>query len=261
MGPVMQKISIPYAYNIGKLVQPLYAIVPNTSLGDNRQVLTAAQHAIFQLVYGSVYSPVLVSSPIKAYVFLEVVRGLVEDPDDTRLMDFPTLWAVHQALQDFETAFSAEMEVGAVFLVTPKRGYNIRDLVDQGEITFPLELTTKVPEAVKDLRAAARCIAFELPTAAAFHLHRVNESVLLKYWNAVTKGAPLPENRNIGQYLTGLKKRKKGSPKVKAALRDLKDLHRNPVLHPEDTLETIDEAIALLNHVHTVVVHMLKAIP
>lgn len=48
---------------------------------------------------------------------------------------------------------------------------------------------------------------------------------------------------------------------MKAALKDLKDLHRNPLIHPEHTLESPDEAIALMNGVHTVMVYMLKEIP
>jgi hypothetical protein len=48
---------------------------------------------------------------------------------------------------------------------------------------------------------------------------------------------------------------------VKAALRDLKNLHRNPLIHPDHSLESADEAIALMNGIHTVMVYMLKEIP
>ena len=257
----MQPISIPYAYNVGKLVQQMNQLKPNNKLGVTRWQLASAQNAIYQLLHQSVYRPVLVTCRNAGETFLVAVKALVDDPDDERILDFMAIWQVQNALQQFETVFSAEMDVGAVFLVTPKRGYNIRDLVDHGEVIFPIELLTKVPEAIKDIQSAARCIAFELPTAAAFHMHRANEAVMLKYWDAITNGAARPKNRNIGIFLEKLDKLKKGDAKVKAALRDLKDLHRNPVLHPEDTLETIDEAIALMNNVHTAVVHMLKTMP
>ena len=68
-------------------------------------------------------------------------------------------------------------------------------------------------------------------------------------------------NRNIGDYLSKLKELKKGDAKVLAALKDLKDLHRNPFVHPEHSLENADEAIALLGGVQAVIIPMLKEIP
>lgn len=111
-----------------------------------------------------------------------------------------------------------------------------------------------------DLQQATKCIAFEVSTAAGFHLHRANEAVLRKYWDAVTNGATRPATRNMGDYLAAMDKKKVGDEKVKAALRHLKDFHRNPLIHPEDVL-TADEAIALMNGVHTVMVQMLRDIP
>jgi hypothetical protein len=112
-----------------------------------------------------------------------------------------------------------------------------------------------------DLEQATRCIAFELFTAAGFHLHRANEAVLRRYWDAVTNGATRPASRNMRDYLNELNKLKAGDAKVKATLKDLKDLHRNPLIHPEQTLENVDDAIALMNGVHTAVPNMLKQMP
>lgn len=50
-----------------------------------------------------------------------------------------------------------------------------------------------------------------------------------------------------------LNKLNAGDAKVKAALKDLKDLHRNPLIHPEQALENVDDAITLMNGVHTAV--------
>jgi hypothetical protein len=59
----------------------------------------------------------------------------------------------------------------------------------------------------------------------------------------------------MGDYLNEMNQKKIGDEKVKAALKDLKDLHRNPLIHPEHSLESADEAIALMNGVHTVMVY------
>ena len=133
-------------------------------------------------------------------------------------------------------------------------------LIERGALCFPFEVIFKVPEAIPDLEQATRCLAYELPTAAGFHLHRANEAVLRKYWDAVTTNATRPPSRNMGDYLNEMDQRNVGDPKVKSALKDLKDLHRNPLIHPEDSL-SMDEAVALLSGIYTVMVHMLKAMP
>jgi hypothetical protein len=108
---------------------------------------------------------------------------------------------------------------------------------------------------------SGKCIAFELPTAAGFHLHRANESILHRYYDAVTGGNPRPTGRNIGDYLAKLREYNVGDARLLTALTDLKDMHRNPLIHPDQTLENIDEAIGLLGSIHNAVVYMLKAIP
>ena len=110
-----------------------------------------------------------------------------------------------------------------------KRGYDVEELVSQGEGLFPDDLPNKVPEAVSDIQQATKCLAFELPTACGFH-RRLLKSVIRRYFDAVTGGAERPANRNIGDYLSKMKELGKGDAKVMAALKDLKDLHRNPLV-------------------------------
>jgi hypothetical protein len=126
---------------------------------------------------------------------------------------------------------------------------------------FPADLSPKVPEAIDDFQQATKCLAFELPTACGFHLHRGTESVLHRYWDAVTGGKDRPRNRNIGDYLAALDQQNLGDARLKSSLRDLKDLHRNPLIHPEHSLKSVDDAISLFGIVRTVVTEMLKAIP
>jgi hypothetical protein len=160
----------------------------------------------------------------------------------------------------FETVLLAEMATSHLYLVEPKGGYDLRQLTESGWVIFPPVLIEKVPEAIQDAKEAARCLAFALPTAAAFHLHRLHELVLRRYYDTVTSGAPRPANRNIGAYIDAMKNAHFKDPKVYSALANLKDFHRNPVLHPDDRLEDVQEAIALLGSINTVITYMLKAI-
>jgi len=90
-----------------------------------------------------------------------------------------------------------------------------------------------VPEAIPDVKEGARCLAYGLPTAAGFHVFRAVESVLRKYHAHVTEGKAPQNMRNMGVYIKSLETSGKGDPKVIAALKQMKDLHRNPVSHPE----------------------------
>jgi hypothetical protein len=155
----------------------------------------------------------------------------------------------------------AELETLNAHFVTQKRGYDSMALIGYAEVIFPADLPSKVPDAVPDIREAGKCIAFELPTAAGFHLHRANEAIMHRYYDVVSGDKPRPKNRNIGGYLAAMTEGKFGDQRLLTALKDLNDLHRNPLIHPDQSLESIDDAIALMNAIHTAAVFMLKSIP
>ena len=147
-----------------------------------------------------------------------------------------------------------------LYLVGKKGGYNVPALIDDGALFFPAELAQKVPKAISDIKQGARCIAFELPTAAGYHFHRANEAVLRKYWDAVTGGAPRPSTPSAGIYVKQMRDKKLGDPLVLASLADLVKLRRNPLAHPDETLNSVNDAIAVMNAVHTAITEMLKEI-
>lgn len=201
------------------------------------------------------------SSRESAENLLSTLRRISMREDQEGVFGFDDYFGLFNALNTFKANFNAETSIADTYVVTPKRGYDTVSLIQSGEILFPADLPAKVPEAILDVREATRCIAFELPTAAAFHLFRAVEAVLYRYYDTVTNGKPRPKSRNMGDFINALETIDAGEKRVRSALRDLKDLHRNPLVHPEHSLSTIDEAVALLGGVQSVVVHMLAAIP
>jgi hypothetical protein len=170
-------------------------------------------------------------------------------------------FALKDSLREFETIMAAEMAVADSYLVAKKRGFDTFVLIEGGEQLFPPSLQEKVPEAVADVKAGARCLAFELFTASGYHFHRANEAVVRKYYDAIAGGKERPKSQNMGDYLNAMKTQKLGDEKVLAALWALKDLHRNPLAHPEHSIANADDAIALLGSINAAVVYMLAAIP
>ncbi|MGH1445760.1 MAG: hypothetical protein ACRBBO_06910 [Cognatishimia sp.] len=170
-----------------------------------------------------------------------------------------------RALDKFEAVLQGDLSTGNFYAVLPKGAYDTTTLTTDGVKALPAGLELKCPGTEFDANEAAKCLAFELWTACAFHLYRIVEAVLAKYWSQVSNGAEHPDNRAMGKYLQLMENTPKdqpalGSPEVRAALRDMKNLHRNPLIHPEKTINSEDEAIALLHAVYSVVNHMLTEI-
>jgi hypothetical protein len=158
------------------------------------------------------------------------------------------------------TVIVAELAVADAYFVSRKAGYDTYTLISNAEAVFPADLPIKVPNAIPDIREAGKCLAYELGTAAGLHALRAMEAVLRKYWETITGGKPHPSQRNIGLYLQKMEKLGVGNSKVIAALKQIKDLHRNPLMHPEETLN-LEDAIGIFGIVRSAMGGMLKEIP
>lgn len=261
-----------YLYQVGSQIHPLSEFKADTGVGgkfttynDAFLPLLFAEASLEPLIHRSVFrlrtsvqAGNALSSAIKA---LKAKIDSLKADERSQGLDFIEAYSVTNSLTAFEAVLGAELALIPLYVVTQKAGFDTAILIDAGTVCFPEDIWKKAPECASDLAQGTRCIAFELPTAAGFHLHRANEAVLRRYWDAVANGAPRPTSRNMGDYLVGMDKGSFGDPKVKAALRHLKDFHRNPLVHPEHTIQSTDEAIALMNSIHTVIVNMLREIP
>jgi hypothetical protein len=252
-----------YLYSVGSSIHPLAEINKNTKFGDILFPLLIADGTLEPFLQRSVFK--IKTSLATGINLLTTIRTLKESAEDSNKSNEEigvyNAYLLSKELSAFETLLAAELGLTDIYLVSKKRGYDTSDLINNGTVLFPDDLLLKVPDSKLDIEQGARCLAFELPTASGFHFHRANESVLHRYYDAVTGGKPRPAGRSIGDYLAELKKYGVGEAIVLSSLKDLKDLHRNPLIHPEHTLENIDQAIALLGIIQSVIVHMLKVIP
>lgn len=248
-----------YLYSLGYAIHPLSELRADADFKQWLIPLYFAQSSLEGLLGNSVYQ--LRTSQTAGRKLMGVLQELTKDPNREENIGFYEAYQVTTGVTEFEHVLTAEFGISNLYLVQKMRGYDTTEFIQNGVVTFPPDLSVKVPEAVSDLNQATKCIAFDLPTAAGFHLHRANESVLHRWYDAVTNNAARPTNRNIGDYLAALQSKNVGKPKILSALKDLKDLHRNPLIHPEESLESMDEAIALMGSIHAVVTVMLRDIP
>lgn len=172
-------------------------------------------------------------------LFGALAATLHTNPKDAPV-ESTTIARFNAELKRFEEAFTRECRHLDVFAVTPKGLYNTRALIERAETKFPPNLVKVMPEkTIHDLQEAGRSLAFNLPTACAFHICRATEALMLAYYEALTGNAwPFPR-RVWATYNDQL--RISGAP---AAITDrLNEIRsdRNSYAHPEITV-SLDEA-------------------
>jgi hypothetical protein len=159
---------------------------------------------------------------------------------------------------DFQVVLNDEMAEVNIFFVNTHRAYNMRILIEQGEnllspITLDL-LGSSKPEVIKDIREAARSLAFDFSTAVGFHLYRAIEAIIVENYFPVLGVLPTDyeKNPNLGCYIKILEKNGIDN-KITVLLAHIKDRYRNPINHPdefwniEDANNAIGSAISLID--------------
>jgi hypothetical protein len=258
--PVL-RISLPYIYTLALELEPLAKSREwvGKKLSDVLVDLWGAHSATSTLLNNSVFAPTLRSCRESGTNLIAAIDRL-NNEDWNIAIEFKHIYSVAAAFDQFKVALLAELGVLPSYFVTQKEGYDTLTLLDWGERLFPASLSSKVPEAIFDAKEAAKAMAFELPTACAFHVFRATEAVLRRYYTEVTGGNAPPKVRNIGVYIHAMRKEECGDEKILSALKQMTNLHRNPIIHPEAAL-TLNEAISILGIARSAIDAMLSQLP
>jgi hypothetical protein len=258
----MIRISLPYIFGLAAQLEPLESLPTDKPVpfGSLIVELYGAQAALTTLVESSIFAPYLRASRALSQQLLKAINDETSQSDFDRQVSQFSLWSIRNAYGQYKTALLAELGALNSYFVTAKGGFDMYTLLMSGENLFPTDLASKVPEAIVDAREAAKALCYDVPTACGFHTFRATESVLRRYYTHMTGGTPQPKVRNIGVYLNALKQANKGDPKILASLKQMTDLHRNPLIHPEVILTT-DEAIATLGIAQSVITAILAVLP
>lgn len=146
------------------------------------------------------------------------------------------------------------------YLVARKESYDVELLVDFGTALFPPALLQKAPETERDAIQVGKALAFEVATGCGFHVFRVMEAVVKRYWDEVSSGAKRPKLQTLGNYAAEMEKRNIGDEKVVESVKQMTRLHRNPIIHP-DVILTVEEAIGIVGMARSVIGAMLAVLP
>jgi len=264
----MDKIDAGYLYELGHTIRSFRSIEQGNTVHKWQAWASCVsiRKAAHDFTEYSVFSSGLRTCRLYGQRFVADLSALIERMEET---DWPNqqdvgpldLMDTMRSFSAFETVMIAELQSLPIFLVPPRGAFDNNSLIEAGHLLFPKSLLSKVPETELDVQQAGKCIAFNLPTAAGFHLHRANEAVLRRYFDEImgNKNRPIPAT--MGTLLGELKKHSAGDPNIIAALDAIKTFHRNPLMHPEHTLKDIDEAISLYSAIRSAIGYMLESLP
>ena len=245
----MEQLNVYQLYDLGKAIHPLTEMTPGDQFHEYVIDLTNASVELDLLINGNVI-PIEICKPI-ATRLLEELNKLLDrkrNPDWERVTSSYTLSSVRHYAKEFETVFAAEVQNLATYSVSKKGIYDTNDLIARADEIFPDSIRRQISEQTKrDFREAGRCLAFDLATAAGFHIARAVEGTVIDYLEVLCPQvmSSLRDNqRNLGAYIR-LAKENGGDERVCSSLDQFRDLHRNPLIHPESTLTT-EEATMLM---------------
>ena len=153
--------------------------------------------------------------------------------------------SINTKIDAFRSVFEAECRDVDVYSVGQISIYKTSALVSDGAGVIPHEIHAEIPSiALEEFNSAGKCLAFDLPTACGFHALRGLELVMGAYLESF--GVNVSKLKSWNDYIKAAEKLSqdtkapsKPSPKVTAMLDRLRELERNPLMHPRDTLDSV----------------------
>mgnify|MGYP006433379783 CR=1 FL=1 len=257
----MLRINIPWIIDIRKSLERILEIEPGQRLDQVWGDIFDAQNKLQLIFDESIYGQYLRTSrdqAISLHRDLNIIKGYIED-NENYILNEVNVYTIRGQLQRFLTIFMAEIGTLPVYLVSRKEGYDVDVLIDSGTRLFPEKLISKVPEAESDSKEAGKALAFEVATACGFHVFRVTEAVVRRYWDHVSDGKERPHPQTLGKFASEMDGRF-GDEKIIESVKQMTRLHRNPLIHPEVIL-SVDEAIGVVGIARSVVGAMLAVLP
>ncbi|MBA7490300.1 hypothetical protein ES702_00837 [subsurface metagenome] len=166
-----------------------------------------------------------------AYKLRQFRDKLAKSDSDHKLTDDEAS-KLTDIMYDVRNTLSAEADGNVAFIVTDKR-IDVNKLLSDVPALMAPSVFNSLPEIAQyDFIEAGKCIAFELPTSAAFHMLRGTEAVLRHYYCSIVR-------RNRAELLWGpmvesLRRRRIPPPApLLDNLDNIRRSFRNPTQHPD----------------------------
>lgn len=228
----MERVNAQFFYRMAIGLHPIETIAPEKPISDQFSLLWTAQSELWAYLVNKIMPPVACEK--SGWALWGALKELTDNFSRPEPISYYEASNIVSLLTKFENNLEAEYATKDLFVVSPKGLYSTTDLIERTENAFPEEFRDRIPAAMRDLKEAGRCIAFEVPTAAAFHIFRAGETVAKQYVAAVRGTPPSDKEKRggLGKFVEILEE-KGADTRVTSAISQLAKLHRNPTMHPE----------------------------
>jgi len=240
-----------WIYHLAEDLTKLESIQADRQMGEFFRVLAIARDMVDSFLNHQQHT-----------LFPETCEDLVEvlqaidavAPPDARLIHQTHVLTSHEVL-NIETAINRtvdtfERECAKKYIVglEKQRALEPKTLIEEIQSAISPECWQRLSSITKrEVEECGKCLAFERYTAAGFHILRGVESEVRDYVCLMLHGRP--QKRDLGYYIEVLRANS-ADVKLLASLDSIRNLDRNPLMHPEDWLNR-DEAIGIFNTVQT----------
>ncbi len=250
----MKRIN-PFAfYTFGQTLLPLSSVPEGQLVSEWRTRLVTAKSWL-ETTCNNPVLPLRICKNSSA-IAVQAIDVLLEKPNDYQLSPHDVNWLAG-AILEFQSVFREELNISDTYVVAQIANFSTTIMVEFGDSMFPEDIRKELPpDAIFDVKQGARCFAFDLSTAAGFHFLRALESVIRALYDELSNKAPRPTRAGMGIYIDELVKLN-AHPELVATLKQIKDLHRNPINHPGEKLDMV-EAQMLMGIMQSAVFSMVK---
>ncbi len=251
----MIKAHIDDFYSLAGHLTPVKALQAGMRLSHNPpviQILTYARIGLILFTSGDWNKTYLPSSFKEAkwmgdYLDTEFLK-LSTDPWDETL-ESAKIEGFKSQIEHFETVLHDELAKLPAFICEDEMlgNLSVDKLLKGAHHGYSVSAKSALSAGCKaEIDEAGKCLAYERSTAAGFHILRSVEMAVKQYLSLVPGFVMPPVHRlNWGEYIKLLKDNG-ASKEVTDTLQSIKDNHRNPLMHPEDTLD-LPEAVTLMS--------------
>lgn len=279
-GCSMKKVNLWFFYVLGAQLHSLvHARVDYLDSGEKEDIIDLAKEAEIVVKIMAEKHPILRSSHDVGKRLLQSIEQLRkwretatgEDWDDNNSTANPLFTEVVAGAKKLQEALENELPYMPVYHPSQKLIYSTPDLIERTEAVLPEFTLRKISgDAKAEIRESGKCLAFDTPTAAGFHILRATELVLHQYYLVMCNppnDAPL---KNWSKYVDALKAVAdsestkadigKHVKKVNALFDQIRDQDRNLIMHPRIVL-SMDDALILFDTAKSLIMKMAERLP
>lgn len=195
-----------------------------------------------------------VTSNVRWFIDLKRYKELLDKTDEDYQLTETNVQALTKLMHSLSRVIDAELKGRIVFVITEKR-MKVDKLLNNIEDLFAQDIFIKLPNLPKfDFNEGGKCIAFERPTAGAFHVLRSMEGILRWFYDKLNNSSGCSDN--WGQVIKNLRHMSAPPPSEIIDQSDaIRVNYRNPTAHPElvytidDIQDLLSECIAVVNRI------------